>query len=57
MLLCKSRQLIKFHGPDIHALRILGNSRIAGRTVYLVRFFTLGHLPGNRMLASAASND
>ena len=54
---CKCYDLVKFHGSDRHALRHLGDSGIARRTVDLVDFFALGDLPCDRMLSSATSYD
>ena len=54
---CKCCQFIELHGADIHALRILCDSRIARCAVDLLRFRTLCNLPCQCMFSSAASNN
>ena len=51
----KSNELVKLHRCNIDTLCVLRNSCVSRSAVNLVYLRALCHLPGNRMLSSAAS--
>ncbi len=56
LLLREGRQLFKFHGADVHALRQLADAAVSRGAVDLFRLRALGQLPHNGVLSAAASH-